>query len=425
MQLVEKHVIRKTDPRFAAIDKAAFASKNLYNAALYEIRQHFIFAEKYLNYKQMDKIMQKHEAYRMLPSKVSQQVLKLLDKNWKSFFAALQAYREDPSKFLGRPKLPGYKDKTQGRNVLVYTIQALSKPALKQGSIKPSGLPVEIKTHQRNIDQVRIVPRHGFYVVEVVYTQAEEKKQTQSSLVAAVDIGVNNLIALTANKKGFIPKIVNGRPIKSVNQYYNKQVAKLQKKMSSNHHTSRELECVASKRTRRIDHYMHTTSRRVIDLLVAEGIGTLVIGKNPNWKQESHMRKKDNQHFVQISHARLIEMLTYKAKLVGIEVIVQEESYTSKASFLDLDPMPVYGEERETKPVFSGRRIKRGIYKSQSGQIINADVNGSYNIMRKALPNATYSNGIGDVKKALASFVVHPERIVVPLRTRVHRHICH
>src|SRR6266550_41976 len=149
MQLVEKHVIRKSDPRYAAIDKATFASKNLYNAALYEIRQHFIFAGKYLSYKQMDKIMQKHEAYRALPSKVSQHVLKLLDKNWKSFFAALEAYRENPSKFLGRPKLPGYKDKAQGRNMLVYTIQALSKPALKQGVIKPSGLPIKIKTQHR------------------------------------------------------------------------------------------------------------------------------------------------------------------------------------------------------------------------------------------------------------------------------------
>jgi len=138
MQLVEQHVISKIDPRYAAIDRAAFASKNLYNAALYEIRQSFIHQGMYLYYNQMDKIMQKHEAYRALPSKVSQQILKLLDKNWKAFFAALEAYREDPSKFLWRPKLPGYKDKTQGRNVLVYTIQALSKPALQKGIIKPS-----------------------------------------------------------------------------------------------------------------------------------------------------------------------------------------------------------------------------------------------------------------------------------------------
>src|SRR6266566_3050648 len=146
MQLVEQHIISRTDPRYAAIDRVAFASKNLYNAALYEIRQSFIHQGKYLNYNQMDKIMQKHEAYRGLPCKVSQQVLKLLDKNWKSFFAALEAYKQDPSKFLGRPKLPGYKDKTQGRNMLIYTIQALSKPALKRGIIKPSGLPIQIRT---------------------------------------------------------------------------------------------------------------------------------------------------------------------------------------------------------------------------------------------------------------------------------------
>ena len=194
--------------------------------------------------------------------------------------------------------------------------------------------------------------------------------------------------------------------------------------MSSNHHTSRQLERVATKRTRRIDHYMHTASRRLIDLLVAEGIGTLVIGKNPNWKQESRMRKKDNQHFVQISHARFIDMLTYKACLVGIRVLLQEESYTSKASFLDLDPIPVYGKE-EGKPAFSGRRVKRGMYQSKSGQKLNADVNGSYNIMRKALPNAFTGNGIGDVNGMLASLVVHPERIVVLLQTRVDGHICH
>jgi putative transposase len=247
MQLVEQHIISKTDPRYAAIDRASFASKNLYNAALYEIRQSFIHQGKRLYYNQMDKIMQKHEAYRMLPSKVSQQVLKLLDKNWTSFFAALEAYREDLSKFLGRPKLPGYKDKTHGRNILVYTIQALSKPALKRAVIKPSGLSIEIKTKQANVDQVRIVPHLGFYVVEVIYERTEVQTQVHPALMAAVDIGVNNLVALTSNKMGFIPRLVNGRPIKSINQYYNKQRERYQKKMSTNHHTSRELERITNK----------------------------------------------------------------------------------------------------------------------------------------------------------------------------------
>jgi putative transposase len=189
------------------------------------------------------------------------------------------------------------------------------------------------------------------------------------------------------------------------------------KKMSSNHHTSRKLEYITNKRTRRIDHFSHTTSRRVIDLLIAEGIGTLVIGKNPFWKQDPTMRKKNNQHFVQLPHARFIDMLSYKAKLAGIQICMPEESYTSKASFLDRDFMPVYGEE-ESEPVFSGRRVKRGLYKSKQGCKINADVNGSYNIMRKALPNAFTGNGIEDANKTIGSFVVHPERIVVPLRTQ-------
>jgi putative transposase len=219
---------------------------------------------------------------------------------------------------------------------------------------------------------------------------------------------------------GFIPRLVNGRPIKSSNQYYNKQREHFQKKMSSNHHTSRELEYITNKRTRRIEHFLHTTSRRIINLLIAEGIGTLIIGKNPFWKQDPTMRKKDKQHFVQLPHARFIDMLTYKAKLVGIQVRVQEESYTSKASFLDHDFMPVYGEE-ENEPVFSGRRVKRGMYKSKQGCKINADINGSYNIMRKALPNVFQGNGIEDVNKMIASLVVHPERIVFPLRTQKSR----
>ena len=302
--------------------------------------------------------------------------------------------------------------------MLVYTIQAISKTALRNGIIKPSQLGIEVRTRHRNIDQVRIVPKtSGCYVVEVVYTEEEKPELLNHTLVASVDIGVNNLVALTSNTRGFVPRLVNGRPIKSVNQYYNKRVSKMQKSMSSNHHTSRKIERVAAKRTRRIDHYMHTASRRIIDLLVAEGIGTLVIGKNAGWKQECKMSRKNNQHFVQLPHARFIDMLTYKAKLVGIEVLVQEESYTSKASFLDLDPIPVYGEKDADKVKFNGRRITRGMYKSKSGRKLSADINGSYNIMRKALPNVFTDNGIEDVNKAIRSLVVHPERIVVPLRT--------
>ena len=157
MQLVEQHIIARYDPRYAVIDAAAFASKNLYNAALYEIRQAFIHEGRYLSYYEMDKLMQPHETYKSLPAKVSQQVLLLLDKNWKSFFEARKAYEEDPSRFTGHPKLPKYKHKLEGRNILVYTIQAVSrgKNGLQRGLVKPSQLAITLKTKQQNVDQAQ------------------------------------------------------------------------------------------------------------------------------------------------------------------------------------------------------------------------------------------------------------------------------
>ena len=405
MRLVEQHVISPNDSRYHIIDAACFASKNLYNAANYLVRQSFLHEGVYLGYATVYHQIKMHEAYLALPAKVANDVLRLLDKNWKSFFKAIKAWKADPSAFVGRPSLPKYKDKQKGRNILIYDIQAVSKKGLKKGLIQPSRLHIEISTKQTDVAQVRIVPRKGFYVVEVVYDREETPSNVDPALLAAADIGVNTLVALTSNKRGFIPQIVNGRPIKSINQYYNKQRAHRQKKLSKNKQSSSHLERMTINRTRRIDHYLHTASKRVIALLVAEGIGTLIIGKNPLWKQDPSMRKKDAQHFVQLPHARLIEMLCYKARLVGIQVILHEESYTSKASFLDLDPIPTYGKV-ENEPVFSGKRVKRGLYKAANGRKINADVNGSYNIMRKASPNAFGSNGVEGA-------AVHPKRLAV------------
>ena len=399
MQLVEQHVIRKSDVRYEAIDQAAFASKNLYNAANYLIRQSFIFQGVYLNYNQMHQLMKAHPAYKALPAKVSQQILRILDKNWQSFFRAIAEWKEHPEKFLGRPCLPKYKDKQQGRNLMVYTIQAISKPALRQGYIQPSGLPICIKTSHQNVDQVRVIPRHGFYVVEAVYEQKPVQADVDPTLYAGIDIGVDNLATLTSNKKGFVPRIVNGRPVKSINQFYNKRKAELDEKlmkMDARRRHSHQLERLTTKRTRRINHYQHTASRRIINLLVEEGIGTLVIGKNANWKQEVEMGKRNNQQFVAIPHARFIEMLAYKAELVGIRVIITEESYTSKCSFLDNEP--IRKQER-----YAGKRIHRGLFRASDGRLLNADVNGSGNIIRKVAPNA-FADGVEAV-------VVRPLRL--------------
>jgi putative transposase len=392
MRLVEQHVIRASNPQFEAIDAAAFAAKNLYNAANFLLRQSFFSGAGYLDYYDLHALMKTHQAYQVLPRKVSQQVLRMLDQNWHGFFAASNAYRATPSTFKRQPGLPRYLHKTAGRYMLVYTIQALSKPALARGVIQPSGLAIRIQTRQTRIAQVRIVPKGQFYVVEVVYERAVEPAAVNPVLMAGIDIGLNNLAAITSNKPGFVPVLVNGRPAKYINQRYNKRCAELQAKLGQPGRTKR-MERLTTKRTRQINHYLHTHSRRIIDLLVVEGIGTLVIGKNDGWKQQISIGKRNNQNFVQVPHARFIQMLSYKAELVGIQVLLVNESHTSKCSFLDNEPICHHEH-------YAGKRIRRGLFRASDGQLINADVNGAYNILRKAIPGA-----FGQGK---AGVVVHP-----------------
>ena len=413
MQLVEQHCIRKSDPRYAIIDDAAFKSKNLYNAGLYEMRQAFIHEGKYLNYTEMDKRMQSSDAYKALPAKVAQKVLDQLDQAWQSFFEARAAYEEDPSRFTGRPRLPKYKHKTEGRNILVYTVQALSQPAMRDGLIRPSGLPITVETEHTVVDQVRIVPRNGYYVVEIIYTKEPVQANVDPSFCVGIDLGVTNLAAIASNREGFVPRLVNGRPVKAWNQWYNKRMKELKKRLpkADRERVTRQMERITNARNRQINHYLHAASKRIIDFLAKEGVGTVIIGKNPLWKQETGMGRKNNQNFVSIPHARFIEMLSYKAALVGIQVEVREESYTSKASFLDLDPIPTYKPNDEEEHIFSGKRIgkRNRLYRTKDGRTICADVNGAYNIVRKSRPDAFADAGA----KGIAAYVVQPVRLAV------------
>ena len=271
-------------------------------------------------------------------------------------------------------------------------MQALSRPALAQQVIKPSGLAIEVKTKQTRIAQVRIVPRSGFYVVEVIYERDVVPAAVDPALVAGIDVGLNNLAAITSNKPGFVPVLVNGRPLKHSNQFYNKRKAQLQSKLGRKGST-RLMERITNRRNRQITHYLHTHSRRIINMLVHEGIGVLIIGKNDGWKQQIAIGRRNNQNFVQVPHARFIQMLQYKAELVGIEVRTINESHTSKCSFLDAEPIG-------HRDCYAGKRVTRGMFRTADGRRVNADVNGAYNIIRKAIPNA-FGNGIGGV-------VVHP-----------------
>ena len=414
MRRVEQHVIERSHPKFHAIDEMAFASKNLWNLANYYVRQAFIFQHSYLDNTAVYHLVKDSSAYKALPAKVSNHVLIQLDQAWTAFFEAMEAWRAHPETLTGRPNLPKYKHKTHGRNLVVFELGAIWKADLAQREIAVSqlGRLVETKQRPKSIEQVRIVPKADHYVVEIVYQAEAKPAQLDKSLFVALDPGVNVLAALTSNKPSFVPRLVNGRPVKATNQLYNKQRAQEQKYLARGkapRFTSHRLDRITTKRNRRIMQYLHTASRRIIDLLVAEGIGTLIIGKNPVWKQRVELGKKHNQEFVQIPHARFIELLTYKAEQVGITVLITEESYTSRASFLDRDMLPTYdpaqGAEQEDKPRFSGRRDGRW-YRVKGRAPMHSDVNGSYNIGRKVFPTAFDGRGI-------EATAVRPRRLAV------------
>jgi putative transposase len=313
-----------------------------------------------------------------------------LHESWKSFFAATKEYNLHPDKFKARPKIPRYKHKILGRNVLTYTAQAISKEWLKKGIINFSKTQIFLTTKVDQVNVVRIVPKTYHYSIELVY---EPKAVTGSpsgfEWIAGIDIGLNNLATITSNRKGFRPLIINGKPLKSINAYYHKKKALLQSCLKGERQTSIKINHLTHKRNVKVDNYLHNASRFIINHLAANRIGTLVIGKNDNWKQGINLGKRNNQNFVAIPHARFIEMLTYKAQLAGIVVKLIEESYTSKCSFLDNEPCVKHSE-------YKGKRIKRGLFRAGDGRPINADVNGSANIVKKAFPNA-FAEGIQGV----------------------------
>ena len=380
MQLVEQHIIKKNDDRYKILDEVCFKSKNLYNAALYEIRQHFFNTKQFLNWFSVDKMFKekKQDDYYSLPCKVSQQTLKLLNQNFKSFFSLLKK-----KNYTKKKSIPKYLDKVRGRFVAVYTNQAISKKELRNGIIHLSGTDVKIKTkiNGDDISQVRIVPKNSYYKVEVIYDVEEIDELEDNDKYCAIDLGVNNLATVSFNDSK--PFIINGKPLKSINQFYNKRKAELQSKLSGNRKTTNRINSITRKRNNKIKNYLHKASRCIVNHLVSNNVNTLIIGKNDNWKQETNIGKKNNQNFVSIPHAQFIEMLSYKCKLVGIAVIMTEESYTSKCSFID-------NEEMKHHEDYKGKRIKRGLFRTEEGKLINADLNGSLNIMRKVIGEFQY-----------------------------------
>lgn len=388
MILVERHIIRQSHHHWKEIDKLSFLSKNLYNAANYICRQHFFATGKKYNLTELYHLTKNSVDYRALPTKVSKQIIKRLVATWTGYFESHKEWNKNSSKFLGEPRIPKYKDKTKGRNVVIYYHESVYKAELRKGVCHPSMSDIKIPTKVDNLVEVRLVPRPTCYIVEIVYEKQEEEQST-SSYVAGIDLGLTNLVALTSNKGGFKSMLINGRPLKSVNQFYNKIKAKLQTQLGEKRKSSKRIQALTAYRNNYVDNYLHNTSRTIVNLLKAYDIGTLVVGKNTNWKQNINIGNKNNQSFTQIPHARLIDQITYKCQLAGIKVVITEESYTSKCSALDLEPLQKHS-------IYQGRRVKRGLFKSAKGILLNADCNGSVNIVRKVFPNA-FANGISSV----------------------------
>jgi putative transposase len=346
------------------------------------------------------------EAYKKLPSQTSQQILRLVDKNWKSFFNSLKNWRARPRSYQSRPRPPKYKKKN-GEFVLIFTNQQCR---IKEGYLffpeKAAITPIKTRIKSQ-LHQVRLVPKGLYYVVEIIYEKDVKNLKLDKKRILGIDLGLANIVTMVNNnlkldKKrilgidlglanivtmvnniGLQPAIIKGGIAKSTNQFYNKQLARYKsiKDKRGIAFETRRIQKLTKKRNNKINDQFHKISRIIINYCVDNNLGTIIIGYNRSWKQKVNMGRINNQKFVQLPYFKLISQIQYKAKLVGIDVILEKESYTSKCSFLDNESIQKHNN-------YAGKRINRGLFRSKKGIILNADVNAGYNIIKKVVPNA-------------------------------------
>jgi putative transposase len=381
-------------------------SKNLWNEANYIIRQEFLGNGRWTRYNTLAGTLKTSENFKAINAQTAQQILKVLDRSWNSFFKSNKEWSSHPEKFLGRPKLPSYKPK-EGEFMLVFTNQQVS---IRDGYLQfPKNLnlqPIKTRlTDWTDLCEVRIIPNGCNYVCEIIHKTTNEEgeinkrwysKLKNQNRIVGIDLGLRNIVTI-GNNIGEQPIVIKGGVLKSINQFYNKRKAELQSiyDLQGIKHGSR-MDKLNSKRNSKIKDSMHKISRYTIDYCLKHNIGTIVIGHNDNWKQETDLGKRNNQNFVQIPYFKLIQMLQYKAEGAGIKILKQEESHTSKCSFFD-------NEQIMHHDIYQGKRFCRGLFRSSNGKIINADVQGALNIIKKAIPNA-FAKGIEGVG-------LHPIRV--------------
>lgn len=414
---VEQHRIKKNHKFFPIIDDLCWKSKNMYNYGNYIVRQEFIETSKekeqglretanWIQYNKLFDMVKDSEPYRELGSNVGQATLRKLDKAWKSFFESIKDYGKHPDKYLGRPKMPGYLPKESGRyecdldnnkfKVIDGYVYFCWKPLKVMNNTFMTNIPEGTK-----LMQLRFVPKNGEYIMEVVYQIDVPDIKDKSERIASIDLGVDNLMTITTNC-GVKPLVINGKPLKSINQYYNKKISEMRSELKKRHNAdwSKEMQRFTIKRNNKVDDYIQKATKMVIDFCKENNIDTLVCGYNSGWKQESDMNKKTNQKFVSIPHESIVWRLSYKCETAGILFKTPEESFTSGTSFLD-------GEESIKENYDKSRRVYRGLFVTKKGEEINADVNGSYQIMKKVFPNA-FADGIVGVG-------LHPTVVNIPL----------
>jgi putative transposase len=423
---VDNYFIDSKDSAWSSCDLLCWNAKNLRNYANFIIRQEFFKNKKYLNYNFIQKKLQteRPECYMKLPTKLAQAVLRELDMNWKGFFATIKEYRKNPKKFLGPPKPPNYKDKSVGRACVSFNIQTISKIARKKNLLKLSSLDFLIKlrlfesvnsdgvvTYQcdPNLRDVAIVPHNDGYLVIANYLDISPKEKVSSGYAAGIDLGVNNLAAIATNNKEHSQFLVNGRPLKSMNAFFNKRLAKLRSELDLNQtkrgkkRIQKEIQKLCRKRSFRIKNYLYNVTKMLANQLASAGVTHLVVGKNIGWKQEVNIGTKANQTFVNIPHARFIDMLQHKWEKLGRTVETIEESYTSKCSFLDKEEICKHDS-------YLGNRKSRGLFVTKEGYKMNADINGGANILTKVISNAF---GLWSNEDLIKGFVVSPRRLTM------------
>ena len=399
MYLTASIHVKQTHPLYALLDEYAFLCKNLFNVATYHQRQEFFSKHQMFNaFTLINQFTQEKQSdYKAIPAKIAQQIVKQVAQNFQSFWASIRAYRQDKSKFKSNPKLPKYLHKTKGRANIILTKQAVSKRDWNKGILTlsiyfdtPLSFPLgklQDMIPYEQVQEVKVVRIANGYDIRIAYKVVEPQQKPDNQRYLSVAFGLNNLLTVAGNTE-CKPFIITGKPVKSVNQYYHKVKSVLQSEkdrlpsraIAQLTNLNRRMEQLSCFRKNQIHDYLHKASRYLVNHAVSNDISKIVIWYNQNWKQEINIGKVNNQHFVSIPFAQLVSMIQYKAQLQGIEVILTEESYTSKCSFLD-------NESLKKQASYLGKRVKRGLFRSAGGKTINSDVNGACNILRKVIGN--------------------------------------